>query len=269
MLFLWETQVKDVVMCQVQLERPSDGSRSEPRDFQYLPLDAGINCPHSLSRNPLLNKASSSSTHDMFRRILAADSGFLVNNIRFLSDDKSEGQGASSHSGIEQYFDTLRSYTKEMKADLKDVVGDLDRLDLVPQGSLQGDSPPPLPPKRLKRLRSGLPVSNTESSGDPLLYHHPAPPEFFEDDEKLALYTDQAPLANMSELDDLETLSLYSQIHDPNGNLSGSVPDAYSGQRTLITNNDNKNNNVDETTSIYSFVTDPDYVPLPVLDLFV
>ena len=195
-------------------------------------------------------------------------------------------------NAVTDYFNTLKSFTKEMKQDMRSVQNG-NFLPNLPStsgaSSGNGLSPPPVPPKRKKTQKTQTRTFENEVNGnvfpsvDPNsnfgLYDQIGEVTEFSSDlhEKTALYVGSPPLATMSELDDLDALSLYAKMDELSGDSSshwdsGAVPSDCS----VLESPDLANNNPDQvkhdiTTSVASplSVDDPDYIPLPVLDLFV
>uniref|UniRef100_A0A182KER5 RHD domain-containing protein n=1 Tax=Anopheles christyi TaxID=43041 RepID=A0A182KER5_9DIPT len=62
--------ISDPVRVYVQLERPSDNTYSEARDFQFIPLDSGRRRFSALHRELMKNPSSDSPENQLFKRIL-------------------------------------------------------------------------------------------------------------------------------------------------------------------------------------------------------
>ncbi|CAG0915893.1 unnamed protein product [Notodromas monacha] len=216
------------------------------------------------------------------------------------------------------YFETLKAYAKDAKLNLskhaisasvraeaenmqngnylpnvfKETVDASTNVDEAGSNS-NGLSPPPVPPKRKKTQKTqttsfGTPELNGNffpDSVDPTFaissnYDHLSEVTEFESDlhEKAALYEGSPPLATMSELDDLDALSLYAKMDevsgDSNTNDWGRADSETPGNNLGSVTPDKNENNLEATLKIGPacsplYVDDPDYIPLPVLDLFV
>uniref|UniRef100_A0A2C9GUV8 RHD domain-containing protein n=1 Tax=Anopheles dirus TaxID=7168 RepID=A0A2C9GUV8_9DIPT len=62
--------ISDPVRVYVQLERPSDSTVSDPRDFQFIPLDSGRRRFSALQRELMNNSSADSPENQLFKRIL-------------------------------------------------------------------------------------------------------------------------------------------------------------------------------------------------------
>jgi hypothetical protein len=208
-------------------------------------------------------------------------------------------------NAVTEYFNKLKSFTTEMKQDMESVQNG-NFVSNVPSTSGKGNglSPPPVPPKRKKTQKTqtrtlegevngnqAYPASVVDSNANfgfaPGDYDQIGEVSDFDSDlrEKAALYAGSPPLATMSELDDLDALSLYAKMDELSGDSSsqwdtGAVA---SSDCSVLASPDAANANdpagsvkldsvrTDVIAAVASplSVDDPDYIPLPVLDLFV
>ena len=132
-------QITKPVACKVRLRQLKDPLDGKPRDFEYLPRDAGMPPPLSLSLSSNLGllRSSPSTTVDpveSFRRILAADSGLLLDHVKFASE-----------------FPDYQQTSKE------------------------SHTPPPLPAKRSKKPRSLFDTNCNVATTSSALTVEPAP----------------------------------------------------------------------------------------------
>ncbi|CAG0881265.1 unnamed protein product [Cyprideis torosa] len=221
-----DENITEPVNCKIrlrQLKEPLDG---KPRAFQYLPKDAGIPSI-KWSLRPRLDPVES------FRRILAADSGLLLENVKFASEISSSTNFASSQKETHTPPPLPAKRCKKPRAlpiPVQSEASEVPRTSLQCQTSSQHILD--VSPDQDVNGNGGLELSNM-SMGDEgdcngnnvdMASLSPPLPLFCDSEtaERLAMYASTEG-TTLSELDELEELSLYMKMMNGAAGGEGSL----------------------------------------------
>ena len=244
------------VQAYIQLRRPSDGATSEPRHFQYLPLDSGSTVEASFSCNPHYLKKKIKPDFQLYTQILALDAAVLARQMFRAADSNKDLNPDLSNASVQcengdfptsvTFSNSSEKYSDNPKepVSVKKHVGQsnscsdskVDIYHAVP-AIIDPDIPPPIPEKgagfakmkgKLNSKEMDRPVDNHRASISTILTE--SDPRFsLASSEDLnsrlsAAFSDYSDVTDIhsiySEVDISDVLSLISSTHTLNDRLS-------------------------------------------------
>ena len=248
--------MEEPIQAYIQLRRPSDGATSEPRHFQYLPLDSGSTVEASFSCNPHFMKKKIKPDFQLYTQILALDAAVLARQMFRATDGNKQLNPDLSNASVQcqnddfpasaSLSDANEKYLKSSKesVSVKNSVGrsnscndsKVDTFHALP-ALVDPDLPPPIPEKGVgfAKLKGKL---NSKEMDQRMDYHRASLSTILtESDPRFSLassedlnsrlsaaFSDYSDLTDInsiySEVDISDVLSLVSSTHTLNDRLS-------------------------------------------------